>query len=392
MVEKRQDGTLVIKGRVDANNAQIFEKELLGLCDPDKEVHIDDDGLEYISSAGLRVFMKLKKQTGKEVVVENVSSDIYDILQVTGFTEILTVEKKLRELSVEGCELVGEGANGKVYRLDDETIVKVFTPGVPMKVVQEERDIARAAFISGVPTAISYDVAKVGDSYGAVYEMLHAQTLSAVIKEHPERTEEMGRRMGRLLKELHSTPAKTDKLVDMLGVYKDRIRKMEKYLTKEETDKLRAVYDSLESRQTMLHGDFHSKNIMYMNDELIFIDMGDVGYGHPLLDIGGSFLGMMHIGRSNPAMVPHYIGLDFETVTKVWDNMLLEYFGPDHVEEGKLLAEIYGEAKYTLTPTFYTAMTEEMAQNLVARVRQNSFLSKDFDIEPALKRIWGRES
>ena len=132
MVEKRQDGRLVVKGRVDANNAQIFEKELLGLCDPDKEVHIDVDGLEYISSAGLRVFMKLKKQTGKEVVVENVSSDIYDILQVTGFTEILTVEKKLRELSVEGCELVGEGANGKVYRLDDETIVKVFTPGVPM--------------------------------------------------------------------------------------------------------------------------------------------------------------------------------------------------------------------------------------------------------------------
>ena len=51
-----------------------------------------------------------------------------------------------------------------------------------------------------------------------------------------------------------------------------------------------------------------------------------------------------------------------------------------------VLAEIYGEAKFALTPAFYTAMTEEGAVSLIERVRQNGFLSKDFDIRPALER------
>ena len=362
MVEKIEDGKLAIKGRIDSNNANTFEEELLPLCPVGK----------------------LKKTIKAEVTIENVSSDIYDIFSVTGFTQIMKVMKALRQINVDGCEVIGEGANGKVYRLDDETIIKVFAPGVPLKVVQEERDIARAAFVSGVPTAISYDIAKVGDSYGAVYEMLHAKTLSAFINENPERAEEMGRRMGELLKELHHTPASKDKLPNMLDVYKERVVKMEKYLSKEELSKLMKVYDVLEERSTMLHGDYHPKNVMYMNDELIFIDMGDVGYGHPLLDLGSSYLGMVHVGKMNPAMVPKYIGLDFEAVTKVWDNMLLAYFGKDNIEEARKLAEIYGEAKYMLTPLVYTKMTEEMAQGLIARTRQNGFVSNGFDIAPAL--------
>ncbi len=391
MIEKNSDGKLVLKGRIDSQSAAAFEEELMGLCTPGETVHIDASDLVYISSAGLRVFMKLKKHIKADVVVENVSNEIYDIFEVTGFTEILTVVKKLREIDVENCEVIGEGANGKVYRLDDDTIVKVFAPGVSMDVVQEERDIARAAFVSGVPTAISYDVAKVGDSYGAVYEMLHAKTLSTVINDNPSLAPEMGKRMGKLIKELHSTPANTGKLENMLDVYKSRAAKMEKYLTKDETEKLMSVYEALEYRETMLHGDYHAKNIMYMDDELIFIDMGDVGYGHPLLDIGGSYLGMVHVGKINPSIVPHYIGMDFETTTIVWENMIREYFGDDHYEEGQKLAEIYGEAKYMLTPFVYTKMTEEMTKNLVERARNNGFISKDFDIEPAFKRSFAFE-
>ena len=35
-------------------------------------------------------------------------------------------DKPMREISVEGCELLGKGGNGAVYRLDEETIVKVY--------------------------------------------------------------------------------------------------------------------------------------------------------------------------------------------------------------------------------------------------------------------------
>ena len=61
MIEKREDGTLAISGRIDSKNAQEFEEELLAACPVNEEVHIDASELSYISSAGLRVFMKLKK-------------------------------------------------------------------------------------------------------------------------------------------------------------------------------------------------------------------------------------------------------------------------------------------------------------------------------------------
>lgn len=45
---------------------------------------------------------------------------------MTGFTEMLPVEKAFREISVDGCEVIGQGANGAVYRINPEIIIKVY--------------------------------------------------------------------------------------------------------------------------------------------------------------------------------------------------------------------------------------------------------------------------
>ena len=296
-------------------------------------------------------------------------------------------EKKMRELSVAGCEVIGEGAVGKVYRLDDETIIKVFAPGVPLEVVQEEKRIAKNAFVAGVPTAISFDVVKVGESYGAVYEMLRAKTLSAFIRENPDRAAEMGRRMGRLLKELHKIEVDTNKFVDVRALFKERVRRMEKFLTKEETDKLMAVYDCLDERNTVMHGDFHPKNVMYSekNDELLFIDLADMGYGHPLLDLGATCLVMEVFGRATPERSPHFIGLEYKTSLEIWGNILSEYFDAADIKEAKILADIYGQAKFALFPAIIPNMPQNDVMGFVMGARARGFLNKDFDITPALK-------
>lgn len=71
--------------------------------------------------------MKLRKKAGKAIDVQNVSPAVYEILETTGFTELLNVRKRLREISVEGCEQIGAGVSSRVYRIDDDTIVKVFS-------------------------------------------------------------------------------------------------------------------------------------------------------------------------------------------------------------------------------------------------------------------------
>ena len=97
MENKREDGvlTIFIPERIDAGNASDIESELEAIRKEadDQQVVFDCLGLEYISSAGLRVIMKVVKQE-KSVSVINVSPEVYDIFDVSGFTNFITVEKR----------------------------------------------------------------------------------------------------------------------------------------------------------------------------------------------------------------------------------------------------------------------------------------------------------
>ena len=131
------------------------------------------------------MLIKLRKLAGAPVKIINVSQDVFSILEVTGFIELFDVKKKLREVSVEGCEFIGSGGYGKVYRLDSETIVKLYNPGIGLEFVEQERNNSQKAFLMGVPTAISYDVVKCGECFGVVYEMLNAKTVAKIIDSPP---------------------------------------------------------------------------------------------------------------------------------------------------------------------------------------------------------------
>ena len=76
-----------IDGRIDSNNAAAWEEKLLKLANENKEgdLVLDANDLSYISSAGLRVLMKLRKTTGKEFSVINLSPEVYEIFHTKKF-------------------------------------------------------------------------------------------------------------------------------------------------------------------------------------------------------------------------------------------------------------------------------------------------------------------
>ena len=192
MTVNEKDGkvTIALEGRIDTNNAAQTEKEMFEAVEGKTgDITIDAEKLEYISSAGLRVLMKLRKSVNKPLPVTNVSRDVYDIFETTGFTELLDIRKALRELNIDGCPQIASGGQGKIYRVDDETIVKVFCNGgtIPLDYVKEEQNNAKAAFVAGVPTAISFDTVKCGEYYGIVYEMIDSKTLSQAVVDEPEK-------------------------------------------------------------------------------------------------------------------------------------------------------------------------------------------------------------
>ncbi len=83
-----------LEGRLDTVTAPELEKELNDSCDEMNELVLDLDELVYISSAGLRVLLKAQRNVSApgEMKVKNVNSSIMEVFDVTGFTDILTIE------------------------------------------------------------------------------------------------------------------------------------------------------------------------------------------------------------------------------------------------------------------------------------------------------------
>lgn len=91
---KGTDLIFTLEGRLDTTTAPQLENELKKSLDGVKKLTFDFKALEYISSAGLRVLLSSQKQMNRqgEMVIKNVNSDIMEIFDVTGFSDILTIE------------------------------------------------------------------------------------------------------------------------------------------------------------------------------------------------------------------------------------------------------------------------------------------------------------
>ena len=189
---------LRLLGRIDADTsgslASAIENAGMG------SVTLDMTECVYISSAGLRVLLVAHRKLARKghfLSLVNVSRLTFSVFEVTGLDQILRVNRAPRPISLDGAELLSTGVCGDCYRLDAETVVKLYRQGVDPGVAEKEKKIAKAAFLLGVPTALSYDVVVCDGRSGVVYEMIDAALFSAIIKDDPDNTPQYGRRTRR---------------------------------------------------------------------------------------------------------------------------------------------------------------------------------------------------
>ncbi|MBR3629134.1 MAG: STAS domain-containing protein [Oscillospiraceae bacterium] len=96
-INKTKDGdklTLALEGRLDTTTAPDLEKVIKEETGDVNNLHFEMDKLEYISSAGLRVLLSAQKLMNKkgEMLITGCSDDIMEIFDMTGFTDILSIE------------------------------------------------------------------------------------------------------------------------------------------------------------------------------------------------------------------------------------------------------------------------------------------------------------
>ena len=316
--------TILVSGKVDSTNAAQFEAMAAAL-DTEPTLILDFSELEYISSAGLRVILRFRKKHA-DLVVKNVSSDVYEVLDMTGFTEMMKVQRAYRTVSVEGCEIIGRGANGNVYRIDPDTVVKVYVNADSLADIEHEREVARTALVLGIPTALSYDVVKVGDHYASMFEMLNAKSFSKLLAANPDGVDEYAKMYIDLLRLIHGTEVPKGKLPDQREVAINWIDFLKNDLPAETYEKLRAMIVAIPYDNHMIHGDYHTKNIMLQNDEVILIDMDTLAVGHPVLEVASMYNAYCGFHLLDHDNFEDFLGYPYEVGQKFWKKSLELYY------------------------------------------------------------------
>ena len=97
IIKKQEGNTLniALKGRLDTTTSPQLEKELREVLPSAKDLVFDLVDLDYVSSAGLRVFLSAQKVMNKQgdMTIRNVKPEIMEIFEVTGFVDILNIEE-----------------------------------------------------------------------------------------------------------------------------------------------------------------------------------------------------------------------------------------------------------------------------------------------------------
>ncbi|MBQ3418710.1 MAG: anti-sigma factor antagonist [Erysipelotrichaceae bacterium] len=348
---KNDDGilTIYLAGHIDSNNAGEIEAEITKIVDENKpsNIIIDAANLEYISSAGLRIVLRLKKNYPDIKVIE-LSSEVYEIFEITGFSEMMDIQKAYRKISVEGCEVIGQGANGKVYRIDQDTIVKEYFNADALPDIKRERELARTALILGIPTAIPYDVVKVGNGYGSVFELLNAKSFAKIIISEPEKLDDVVKMSVELLKKIHSTYVKPGLMPRMKDVAVNWVEFLKDYLDADKYDKFIRMVKEVPETDTMLHGDYHIKNVMLQDGEVLLIDMDTLCVGHPIFEFASIFNAYQGYSELDHLNIEKFLGISFEQGKQFWDKTVDLYFDDktkEEKEEIKKMAMIIGYAR-----------------------------------------------
>ncbi len=375
--------TIFLEGRIDTNNASQIDEEIQRILSENEGTNpvFDASELVYISSAGLRVLMKVKKSVGAEIAVTEVSPEVYDIFDTTGFTDLFDVQKRLREISVEGCEMIGEGGNGVVYRLDPETIAKVYYgERNSLEKIRKNKEVTKSVFVQGIPSAIAFDVVKVGEDYGVVYEMIDAKSMLQELGSHPDDLDRYANLIADTLIKLHQIELEPGSLQDARNNARADIRAAADrgYYTEDETARLMKLIDDIPERNTFIHQDFHPGNIMYQNGEIVLIDVEDSGLGHPILDLSSMHLVYVTAAKHGWGKIKGVLGQ--KEFARVWEIILAKYFNTSDEKELEEINRIiagYSQIKFIRGIATSPTVPNMLRKPVISRAKKKLFSTID---------------
>ena len=350
-----------ISGSIDTMNSPDLYADFIVIRENygDISVIFDCEDLTYISSTGLRFFLKVHKEEKHGIKLINVAPNVYERFEMAGFVEFFVVEKSLRDISDQNFNKIGSGGGIDIF-CSDELLLKVYSAETNLSTVELERDINHAILQHGIHTLISYDIVKYQGRYGLLYEKnMEARTVAAEIKENPDKSDFYASAMGKLLKKIHSFTPEIKGLANVVDLNKTLVKGMEQWFEADEVETMMKLVNSIPTADTMLYYYFNPEHIFIYKGELSLINMANIRIGNPLFDFARAFR-------------------PYQRMPDFWKSMLYAYFKTGNIKKKLRTIEAASLLGASFAPASHkyfrgTNLSEERIKNAVDKARRDLF-------------------
>ena len=325
--QKVQGGNILkIEGALDGPKVRGLETAM----NADNIFTLDFDAVTDVNFAALRGLLRCH-QNGTHFFIINVNDTVAEKFEDSGVGYVLNFCRKPKPLDLSRYSGFGAGFLSSAYNSNDgDSMLKVYNQRVPKRLVAQEKNVARAALLMGIPTPLVGTLYEEGELTAVDFERIADKvSISRAISNNPERMEEFSIRFAKICKKLHSTECNTTLFNDRTIYFRQAVIN-DHELTDDEKSKALAFLNSVPHATTCLHGDLQLSNVIMTPEGDMFIDMGDFGYGNPLLDVGMMYF---QAKANSEKIIMNLFHIHKEQMEQVWDIFAREYFGADTPEK-----------------------------------------------------------
>ena len=231
-----------------------------------------------------------------------------------------------KTINLQEWESFGGGGYGESFynKTDDSVILKLNKSSVSAQKAQEEFRRSKAVFDMGIPSAEPYEFVTDGERYGMIVQRIQGkESFGRILADHPERLEELAGITAEYAKALHAIPCDTTVFGSTALTIREMIAR-NNTIPEDIREKILGFIDQLEPATTCLHGDLNPCNIITAQGKVYWIDLGDFGYGDPLLD----FRIMDHMSLLGPnPFLKHFFHIDRAMLRRFYESFGKQYFG-----------------------------------------------------------------
>ena len=132
-----------------------------------------------------------------------------------------------------------------------------------------------------------------------------------------------------LLKKIHATEASENDFPDIKKTAQRWIEDIEGAVSEKITDKLHKMIDEIPFSNYLVHGDYHTNNVMMQGDEVLMIDMDTLSLGNPVFDFASMYAAYSGFSETDPTVIEKFLGISRETGLKIWEKSVELYFEDD---------------------------------------------------------------